>query len=189
MVPSRRSPAADPSPAVNIRPISERAIFAPLALGDGSIVSVRQLTAADRPELARGIERLSDDSRYMRFLTPFVPSRTVEQLTMVDHRHREALLAFDPGTGDGVAVARYSELPEQAGAVEVAVTVEDEWQGRGIGSALLQRILVRAADTGHVKACALVLAENRRSLHMLERAGFLRATSSGSTVELERTLC
>jgi hypothetical protein len=55
----------------------------------------------------------------------------------VDHHAREALLAIDPFTRRGVAVVRYIQLPGEPGVVELAATVADDWQGIGLGSALL----------------------------------------------------
>jgi GNAT superfamily N-acetyltransferase len=162
----------------------------PLVLDDGTALEVRQLTAADGPELARAIERLSDESRYLRFAAPLprVPKRLLDQLVAVDHLHQEALVAFEPVTRNGVAVARFAEEPDDPAVVEVAFTVADSWQGRGIGSKLLDRILRRAVDTGHQAARAMVLAENRKSVHALEHAGFRRSSTPGPTLELERTL-
>jgi GNAT superfamily N-acetyltransferase len=162
----------------------------PLVLEDGTALEVRQLTAADGPELALAIERLSDESRYLRFAGPLprVPKRLVDHLVAVDHLHQEALVAFEPVSRNGVAVARFAEEPDDATVVEVAFTVEDSWQGRGIGSELLDRILHRARDTGHRAARAMVLAENRRSVQALEHAGFRRCGPAGPTVELERAL-
>lgn len=165
-------------------------MFGPLALGDGTVLDVRQLTSADGPELERAIGRLSDDSRYLRFLTPLphVPRRTLERLSGVDHVHEDALLALDPASGDGVAVARFAELADDGATVDIAVTVDDAWQGRGVGSVMLARILLRARDTGHATAHATTLAENYRALRLLESAGFRRVGSAGTTVELERPL-
>jgi L-amino acid N-acyltransferase YncA len=85
-------------------------------------------------------------------------------------------------------VARYVELAETPGVVEVAVTVDDAWQGRGLGTLLLQRILARARDEGHVTVRAEVLSENTRSRAMLRRAGFIVRARAGLMIEMERRL-
>jgi RimJ/RimL family protein N-acetyltransferase len=159
----------------------------PLVLDDGTAPAVRQLSSADGPELARSIERLSDESRYQRFAAPLprVSQRLIEQLVSVDHLHQEALVAIDPVSRDGIAVARFAEEPDDPTVVEVAFTVDDSWQGRGIGSEMLDRILARALETGHREARASVLAENRKSLQALEHAGFRRRGPPGTMLELE----
>jgi GNAT superfamily N-acetyltransferase len=165
-------------------------VLDPVVLDDGTALEVRQLTSRDGPELERAIEGLSEESRYLRFFGPLprVPQRLLDQLVSVDHVHQEALVVFEPVTRDGVAVARFAEEPDDPGVVEVAFTVDDPWQGRGIGSVLLERILRRARDTGHRAAHALVLAENRKSVEALEHAGFKRFGPPGPTVDLELPL-
>jgi GNAT superfamily N-acetyltransferase len=93
-----------------------------------------------------------------------------------------------PTSGRGVAVVRYVQIPGEPGAVELAATVADEWQGRGLGGALLARLIERAADEGHAVLRASVLAINGRSIAMLRRAGFRAAGGSGVLGEYERTL-
>lgn len=78
-------------------------------------------------------------------------------------------------TGDVVGVARFAALPDKRGVVDVAVTVGDRWQGRGLGTALLARLIDRARGERHLALHADVLAENTASIAMLRRAGFGRA--------------
>jgi GNAT superfamily N-acetyltransferase len=160
-------------------------------LRDGGVVEVRQLEPGDRAEVAAGVARLSDDSRYLRFATPKprLSERELDHLMDVDHHDREALVAIDPLTGHGVAVVRYLQVPDQPGAVEVAATVADEWQGRGLGGALLARLAQRAREEGHSALRASTLAINRRSIAMLRRAGFgAQSRGAGTLREYELRL-
>ena len=70
---------------------------------------VRPIRPGDKELLAAGFDRLSDDSRYRRFLTsmPRLSSSQLAYLTEVDHRDHEALLAIDEASGRAVGVARY----------------------------------------------------------------------------------
>ena len=161
-----------------------------LKLRDGRVVDVRPLERCDRPLLEAAITRLSDDSRYLRFgtLRPGIPERDLDRLLDIDHHDQEALLAIDPLTGRGVAVVRYVRLPGEPGAVELAATVADDWQGAGLGSTLLAELMQRARDEGHSLLRAHVLAANYRSLALLRRAGFSGRSRAGALREFELVL-
>ena len=77
---------------------------APIKLRDGSKVRVRQGHSSDRELLLRGFERLSEESRYRRFLAPMpeLSESMIRYLTEVDHHDHEALIALDERTGEGV---------------------------------------------------------------------------------------
>ena len=119
-----------PRPAVKGRPV---------ALRDGSKVVIRQVHSADAPLLADGFARLSPQSRQMRFLTSKKELSRAElrYFTDVDHRDHEALGALDHADGRGVGIARYIRDAEDPQAAEIAVTIVDDWQGRGLGTELL----------------------------------------------------
>ncbi len=160
-----------------------------LTLRDGRAVEVRPLERADRAGLASGIARLSDDTRYQRFATakPSVSERELDYLLDIDHHDREALLAIDPRTGQGVAVVRYVLVPGEPGVAEFAATVADEWQGNGLGGALLARLIQRANEEGQNVLRASALASNKRSIAMLRRGGFSARPGSGLLRDFERT--
>jgi GNAT superfamily N-acetyltransferase len=161
-----------------------------LVVRDGRVVVVRPLERGDRAGIEAAVGRLSAKSRYLRFATakPRLSERELDHLVDVDHHRREALIAIDPVTGHGIAVVRYVELAGEPGKVEVAATVADEWQGRGLGGALLARLTERARDEGHVALRASTLAENHRSIAMLRAAGFESRSRSGLLREYERCL-
>ena len=99
--------------------------------------------------LRAGFERLTPASRYRRFLTPLdhLSDQQLEYLTDVDHHDHEAIAALTPA-GEGIGVARYVRWPEAPDSAEVAVAVVDDWQGRGLGSALLEELTDRAGEEG-----------------------------------------
>jgi GNAT superfamily N-acetyltransferase len=112
----------------------------------------------------------------------------VRYLTQVDHHDHEALVAL---TDDGtiVGVARFVRWPRDPEAAEVAVTVADDWQGRGLGTALLGLLVDRARTEGIRRFTALMLATNREMLELLEDLGPVRILErSAGTVEVELTL-
>ncbi len=157
-------------------------------LRDGSIVVVRPIRAADREAVRAGFARLSERSRYQRFMTG-VSELTESQLTYltaVDHHDHEALIAYEEKGGDeGIGVARYVRLEDGVSA-DAAVTVVDDWQGRGLGTALCTLLAERARQEGVRRFVSLLLATNEQMLDVLAALGPARITSrSSGTVEVE----
>lgn len=157
---------------------------AAVRLRDGARIRVRPIAAADKPALVRGFERLSGDSVYKRFLSPISELRPMDlvYLTEVDHHDHEALIAFDEESGEPVGVARYVRSATDPRRAEFAVTVVDEWQRRGVGTALLQRLSERARQEGVKTFTALLLAENYEMRGLLEKLGRFRLKGGASSV-------
>jgi RimJ/RimL family protein N-acetyltransferase len=161
-----------------------------LTLRDGRVVHVRPLERGDREALAAAVIGLSDRTRYLRFATakPRLTKRELDFLVDVDHYRHEAIVAIDPTTRRGVALVRYIQLPDEPAVAEIAATVTDEWQGRGLGTALLAQLAAHARRNGYSALRASVLASNQRSIAMLLAAGFAPLPSSGVLREYELAL-
>ena len=149
---------------------------------------IRQVRSDDKDAIADGFDRLSPESRYRRFFTPLreLTEGDLAYLTEVDHHDHEALIATAEDTGELVGVVRYIRVPGTTEA-EVAVVVADEWQGRGIATALLDRLVERARDEGITHFLALVQAENVEALRMFEGfapTGSERRRSASGHIEL-----
>jgi nucleotide-binding universal stress UspA family protein len=157
-------------------------------LRDGSQIGIRPIDAADRDALAEGFERLSAESRFRRFFTPVaeLSARDLTYLTGVDHHDHEALVALDADTGAGVGVARF--VRTGPGRAEPAMVVTDDWQGRGVATALLEALVERAQEEGIERFVAPVLATNVEAMRVLERLGTTTRRSAGREVELEIAL-
>jgi ribosomal protein S18 acetylase RimI-like enzyme len=135
---------------------------------DEHALTVREIEMGDVDRLRRMFGRLSADSVYRRFFSPIQsPSRSaLLWLATVDHQDRDALVALD---GDEiVAVARY-DARAGSHAAEIAVTVEDAWQHRGLGKRLAKRLARRAIDRGFESFEATVLPDNRPALGLLRK--------------------
>jgi RimJ/RimL family protein N-acetyltransferase len=159
-------------------------------LRDGSRVLIRQVQSADAPLLADGFARLSATSRWMRFLTPKKELSPAELsfLTDLDHHDHEALGALDHSDGRGVGVARYVRQADDPWSAEVAVTIVDEWQGRGLGTELLARLSDRAREENIRSFTALVAAENLPVSGLLRNACARLVGRASNTMEYEISL-
>ena len=142
-------------------------------LRDGTVVRVARITPQDAPLIADGFKRLSAESRRLRFLTskPSLSSSELRYLTEVDGHRHEALGAIDPATGHGIGVARFVRDPGDPRRAEVAVTVADEWQRRGLGTVLLGRLADRARAEGIERFTALVAGDNPATRPFLHGLG------------------
>jgi GNAT superfamily N-acetyltransferase len=142
---------------------------------DGTRVRIRPIVIADRTGLAHGFERLSPQSRARRFVIP--PSALSESMqryfTEIDYTNHMALGAFavdDPGQ-PGVAVARYVRLRDDPACAEVAITVLDDYQHRGIGTMLLEALGMIALRNGITQFCGFVQWDNSDALELARASG------------------
>ncbi len=142
-------------------------------LRDGSTVLIRPVQPSDAALLADGFARLSTESRELRFLTrkSELTEAELRYFTEVDHHHHEALGAVDEATGHGIGVARFVQHTKAPEAAELAVVIDDDWQGRGLGTALLSELTDRAREEGVRRFTALVAADNPSVLGLLQTIG------------------
>jgi nucleotide-binding universal stress UspA family protein/GNAT superfamily N-acetyltransferase len=159
-------------------------------LQGGERVLIRQVRPGDKPLLVGGFERLSAESRYRRFLAHMseLSDEELAYLTEVDHSSHEALGALEPESGEGLGIARYIRSEEDPERAEVAVAVVDDWQNRGLGRALLERLSDRAREEGISRFSAVVQADNQRALALLEQLGRSERSSGEGEVELDIAL-
>ncbi|HEY7596180.1 MAG TPA: GNAT family N-acetyltransferase [Actinophytocola sp.] len=162
-----------------------------LRLRDRRRVWVRPILPSDAPDLAEAIRCADPDTLRRRFLgsTPRLTPTLLRWLTTVDYVRRFALVAFDPGTGRGVAVARFEPLDD--GVAEVAVVVDPAWRRAGLATALVEMLGRAALERGVHSFGASYLAENRPISAMLDHSagGVTQLISHGVTeaaVDLEK---
>jgi GNAT superfamily N-acetyltransferase len=135
---------------------------------DDTDLTVRPINLGDVERLARLFGRLSPTSVHFRFFSPISrpPRAALLRLADVDHGRRDALVALD---GDEiVAVARYDGRPGSRNA-EIAMTVEDAWQHRGVGKRLAKRLANLATDRGYDTFVATMLPDNRAALGLVRK--------------------
>lgn len=150
-------------------------------LRDGTPVLVRPVTPADKPVLREAFTRLSETSRYRRFMQPVreLTEQQLDYLTNIDHTSHIAWIAVDPSSPEhlGLGVARCIRSPRDPTVAEVAVTVVDSHQGKGLGTLLLGVVTHAAVHQGIKTFVAHVLAENAPMLNLF--------TACGSTVTMD----
>jgi acetyl coenzyme A synthetase (ADP forming)-like protein len=152
--------------------VSEGAVD--VILRDGTTLRLRAPASADADALVTFFAALSDRSRYLRFHGFQHADRTlVEPIVGPDWVERGALVGTVAGeTGETiVALGNYVRLRDPT-AAEVAFVVADAFQGRGVGTRLLEQLAGRAAATGIEQFVAEVMSENRSMLDVFTGTGF-----------------
>jgi RimJ/RimL family protein N-acetyltransferase len=140
-------------------------------LRDGTLVSLRPIGPDDKPLLEEGMARLSPQSRRLRFMAP-VDSLSRAQLvylTEIDHRDHIAWGVLHDD--QPVAVARIVRMNDARDAAELAVTVVDDFQRRGIARLLITVLAELARDLGVERFVFEALPENDPLLALLRGFG------------------
>jgi RimJ/RimL family protein N-acetyltransferase len=158
-----------------------------LRLRDGTPAIAWSLLPGDREALREQYEHLSPETQFHRFLTP-VPHLTesmldhlVDEVDGVDHVARVMFILDDGEIGVPAGVARMIRYAEDPTAADVAVTVVDKFQGRGVATALLDE-LMRHRPEGIDHVVTEVTADNPASLAMLRRLGPTTIERDGNNV-------
>ena len=145
-------------------------------LRDGRVIHFRPIRPDDAQRESEFFARVGPVSVYHRFLIP-KPDLSPGELryfTTVDYDERMALIALHGD--DMVAVGRYDVLPELGGpdqrVAEIALLVEDDYQGCGIGSHLMQHLTVYARLRGITAFEGFVLADNLAMLRLFRSSGY-----------------
>jgi CRP-like cAMP-binding protein len=153
--------------AANSRPVE-------VTLRDGARLRIRPILPTDRGKLADTQPGFSRESHYKRFFSaPPLSDKVVQYLVDVDYFDHFAWVALpaQDDDGPGVASARYIRERTAPDTAEVAFSVVDDYQGRGLGTLLVGALAVAAAQNGVRRFRARVLAENEPMRAILRRAG------------------
>jgi GNAT superfamily N-acetyltransferase len=160
-----------------------------VTLRDGTPIRLRPIVPDDKAHLADGFRRMSPESRYRRFMAPLqeLSDEMLADLTEVDYRDHFAYIAFAVEEGGlvGAGVARYVRVPGDREVAEAAVTVVDEYQGRGLGTLLLDALGAVALENGVRRFRAYALESNRPLLELVAEMGARVAHDSPGLVRVE----
>jgi GNAT superfamily N-acetyltransferase len=147
---------------------------------------IRPVQRTDAGRVVDGFNRMSGESRRLRFLLPkkALSAAELRYFTDVDHHDHEALGALDQDDGRGVGIARYVRQADDPQSAEFAVAVIDDWHRRGLGTLLLARLSERARSEGIRRFTGLVSSDNVGMLALLRGFG-----ASVTQVSCESGIC
>jgi ribosomal protein S18 acetylase RimI-like enzyme len=160
-----------------------------LELTDGTKIHVRPIVPDDEPLLIEAVAAMSERTVYFRFFSPLkrLPDALAHRLAVVDYNDRFAIVAttHKPGGKERiVGVARYDRAAG-SDVAETAVAVIDEFQRRGLGSALLAILGKVAREHGIKTFTLIVLPENQQMLGLLRKMGWIhQAKLTGGVYEI-----
>ena len=142
-------------------------------LRNGERIEIRALRPQDRDDLMAAVDRTSSDSLYRRFFAVRRHFTETEEsfylnVNFVSH---VALIAVANENGQPIIIAGGRYVVGEPGQAEVAFTVIDKYQGRGVGAALLRHLAMIARQAGIRELVAYVLPDNRAMLKVFEKSG------------------
>ena len=161
-------------------PVLDTATYSAVeTLRDGRSVEIRAFKADDRPDFMAAVARTGALSLYRRFFTikrEFSEKET-DFFLNVDFVNHVALVAWTEEAGKSVIVGGGRYVVVQPGKAEVAFVVIDQYQGQGVGAALLRHLIVVARAAGLQVLIAEVLSENKTMLRVFEKCGLPMKTN------------
>ena len=161
-----------------------------IRLDDGTHVTLRPIRAADAQIEQQFVRGLSDEARYFRFMDMLreLSPKMLKQMTDIDYHNQMAFVAVTRINGGEteIAVARYVAFPDGENC-EFAIVVADDWQGKGIATALMQLLIEAARRRGLKKMIGEVLSSNSKMLHFVTRLGFHAAMDAQDPTQMRVT--
>ena len=153
-------------------------------LRGGERVEIRAQRPDDRADLLAAVGRGAEQSLYRRFFGPKrgFSDKEVEFFSNVDFVNHVALVAVTQEAGLPAIVGGGRYIVVRPGQAEVAFTVVDAYQGKGLGTLLMKHLVGLARAAGLHELVAEVLAENAPMLKVFERSGLTMNTSRQSNV-------
>jgi acetyltransferase len=142
-------------------------------LASGLRIGLRLARPSDAPRVRAFLERLSRQTRVKRFFMamPEIDERTVSHFTFYNPRQRIVVAATAPLAGVEEMIGLGDIALVDTGVAELGIVVDDEHQGSGVGTALLEAVSSLAAAHGATHLRAELLDHNRPMIRLLERLG------------------
>jgi len=140
----------------------------------GRTVQLRPIRPEDGESIQKMVQNMSAESRYFRFMHAIndLSPRMIAQFTKLDYDRQMAFVAVsDNGNGDVVGVSRYTMTTDRLSA-EFAVSIDDDWQGQGLASALMKQVIAHAKAQNLQQLTGDVLATNNPMRGLMKSLGF-----------------
>jgi len=167
--------AAGGSDRLAIRPYPSE-LEEEIELAAGRSVVVRPIRPEDEPAHRRFFERLDPDDVYLRFFNSVreIPHSQLARFTQIDYDREMAFIACEPDPeGETLGVVRAIANPDNTQA-EFAVIVRSDLKGRGLGRALLEKMIRYCRSRGTGELVGEVLSGNRPMLSLARDLGFIQ---------------
>jgi acetyltransferase len=162
-------------------------------LKSGDVLNVRPIRPEDAEAMQAFVVNLSNETRYNRFMSTLkaLPQGLLAKFTQIDYTRELALAALvdEKGQDKMIGVARYMINPDVK-SCEFAVVIDDHWQGKGLGGALMYALCAAAKEAGLSVMEGEVLASNRPMLQFMTHLGFkiMRHTDDQSLKRVSKRL-
>ena len=142
-------------------------------LRNGEGIEIRAVRPQDRDDLIAAVGRTSSESLYRRFFAVRRHFSETEESSYlnIDFVSHVALIALAEEDGRQSIVGGGRYVVGEPGQAEVAFTVIDKYQGRGLGAALLRHLVMIARQAGLRELVAYVLPDNKAMLKVFEKSG------------------
>ena len=166
-----------------------------IALRDGTAAVIRPMNPDDRGRIVAAFAQLDPNSIYTRYFTHMkaLPERTLDRLKDIDFEHLAGLVVTIGSGEDEVVIGSSTyvafDTPDGSKAAEVAFTIEEDYQGNGLASRLLETMIEIARRHRIVRFEADVLAGNAAMLAVFDRCGLaMRKRRDGGVTHVEMDL-
>jgi GNAT superfamily N-acetyltransferase len=150
---------------------------------DGQRVFLRPVLLADVDMVRDFYNSLSERTKYLRFFVPKKEARAdrVQKFTTVDYEKSIVIIALFE---DRIVGAARFDWDDDEKCLELAETVRDDWQQKGLGTVLFNYIIKIAKDKGHTEMTALILDENKAAFNILKTVGDLKIQYEGNLIRV-----
>jgi len=177
-----------PEPAIRPYP---RQYVGPHTMKSGTDVTIRPIRPEDEPKLVDFHEQLSERSVYLRYaslmkLEQRVAHERLSRICFIDY-DREMALVAETEEGDIVGVGRLTKQPGRNEA-EFAMLVIDDYQGEGVGTELLRRLVTVGENEGLDRITADILRQNRAMQRVCEKLDFQIVHSDDPAEEMVKAV-
>jgi ribosomal protein S18 acetylase RimI-like enzyme len=170
-------------------PVDPDELHATARIADGSVIQMRPITSEDEELMLELFNSFSQETRRRRWFhaKTWMPRRELQAYLDNDYERDVAVLAtwMDYDGETPLGVGRYTM---HDGEAEVAVVVRDDWQNRGVGTALLRHLIEVAGRQDITALTAEVTRGNEAMLHLFEKLGFTVEREQAGLIYLRRPL-